>query len=89
MEGKMEAGNTTNNMFVVDRDVAATSMEAVDTDVALVGEEPISTEELIDEVLDTENTFDVSRKEFDELQDAFLRFVARVDKYNQGAPHKI
>lgn len=39
--------------------------------------------------LDHENTFDVSRAEFSELQDAFLRLEDRIARHNQGAPHKI
>lgn len=31
----------------------------------------------------------VSRAEFEELVDAFLRLATRIDKFNQGSPHKI
>lgn len=38
---------------------------------------------------DPENTFDVSRAEFEELQEAVIRLNARIHLYNQGAPHRI
>ena len=75
----MEAGNTVENLFGVDRDAAVAANQAPASEVAA------------DEgdILDEENTFDVSRKEFAELQEAFLRLVVRVNDFNKVSPVKI
>lgn len=83
-ESRLVAGNTNENLAGVDRDVAAAAA-APDTDAAqgtVVEFDP-------EDPLDDENTFDVSRAEFEELKAAFLRLTGRIDRYNQGAPHKI
>jgi hypothetical protein len=36
-----------------------------------------------------ENTFDVSRAEFTELQDAFIRQFEAIQRFNANSPHKI
>jgi hypothetical protein len=83
---KLVAGNTSENLAGTDRDVAVASATAEAEVKEVTG---ASDTEAIEVFLDSENTFDVSRAEFNELQDAFLRLVARIEKYNQGASHKI
>jgi hypothetical protein len=45
--------------------------------------------EALEELLDEENTFDVSRAEFNELRDLALSISESIKQYNVGAPHKI
>lgn len=75
----MKAGNTVESLKPVDVN------EAV-PDRAIPEEIPAP---VIDTVVDESNVFDVSRGEFEELRDAFIRLVKRVNLYNVGAPHKI
>ena len=78
------AGNTAESLAGVDRDVAAASSVSDAT-----GFTTEDTSEEVEAILDEENTFDVSRKEFGELQEAFVRLVDRINKFNTGSPHKI
>ena len=80
----MQAGNTAESLAGVDRDVAAASSVSDAT-----GFTTEDTSEEVEAILDEENTFDVSRKEFGELQEAFVRLVGRINKFNAGSPHKI
>lgn len=83
------AGNTAESLAGSDRDVVANAgtieaeFASVDTGATVEGDSEV------DAILDEENTFDVSRAEFGELQDAFYRLAKRIDAYNVGAPHKI
>lgn len=94
----LSAGNTVESLGSVDRDVVAGLPSAADLDA--VAEEqaiaeatgaPSTVTEAIspEEFLDEENTFDVSRAEFTELQDAFLRLYNSVIAFNKTSPHKI
>jgi len=87
----LTAGNTNANLAGTDRDEAAGQPSAADLDAAVEqGSVPVL--DMLDpdaDPLDEENTFDVNRAEFNELRDAFLRLLARVEKYNKGASHKI
>lgn len=90
----LSAGNTTDTLNSTDRDVAADlnviAAEEVAAQVAPVPNTETTSETVsAEEFLDEENTFDVSRKEFTELLDAFLRLYNGVLAYNKTAPHKI
>ena len=97
----ISAGNTTKSLQPVDRDAAAglpsaTGLDAIAEEQASskateASAGALSTHDISNESdpLDNENTFDVSRAEFTELQDAFLRLSESVLKFNQGSPHKI
>jgi len=82
------AGNTAENLAGVDRDAVASTVitDTPETVVDVVGE---TTGDEVEAILDEENAFDVSRKEFNELQEAFIRLVERITTYNKGASHKI
>lgn len=97
-ERRLVAGNTNETLASVDRDVAAGVPSAADLDAvaaekaaqaATSGQAVTDTVDEDFDPLDDENTFDVSRAEFTELRDAFLRLHDRVEKYNKGASHKI
>ncbi len=51
--------------------------------------EVVLVDDFTDDPLDDENTFDVNRAEFEELRDAFLRLISKIENYNLRAPHKI
>jgi len=82
------AGNTAENLAGADRDAVASTVitDTPETVVDVVGQ---TNSEEVDAILDEENTFDVSRKEFEELKEAFIRLTGRITKYNEGASHKI
>jgi hypothetical protein len=84
VSGTVSAGNTAESLAGVDRDAFVADVKAFE----LVSTEPSVAEET-DAILDEENTFDVSRKEFEELKDAFIRLIDRIAKYNEGSPHKL
>ena len=63
-----------------EKTIAEATAPVLDTEVAAAN---------LEEFLDEENTFDVSRAEFNELRDSFLRFIERIGEYNKRAPHKI
>jgi len=84
VSGTISAGNTAESLAGVDRDAFVADVKAFE----LVSTEPSVAEET-DAILDEENTFDVSRAEFEELKDAFVRLIDRIAKYNKGASHKI
>lgn len=98
---QLVAGNTVENLAGADRDVVVGLPSAADLDAdaaekaikeasaAPTAPDTVEAVEGDEDPLDNENTFDVSRAEFNELQDAFLRLVARVNAFNVGAPHKI
>lgn len=79
-----QAGNTVDTLAPVAAEETISEV-VVEAPVA----EPVQVTERSDDPLDEENTFDVSRAEFNELQGAFLRLAQRIAKYNEGAPHKI
>ena len=93
------AGNTHVNLSGTDRDevVAQQNVPSADDLDAVAGElaakqatassTPVVVEN--DDPLDDENTFDVSRAEFSELQDAFLRLEERIKLFNRNSGHKI
>lgn len=85
----MEAGNRAENLAGQDRDVAVKSVRSDATGFSSSASLQEEVGEEIDAILDEENTFDISRKEFGELQEAFIRLVARINKYNAGASHRI
>ena len=85
----MQAGNTAESLAGVDRDAAVVSTTITDTPEKVVDVIGQTTEDEVEAILDEENTFDVSRKEFGELQEAFVRLVGRINKFNAGSPHKI
>lgn len=98
--GPLVAGNTNANLAGIDRDEAAAAaqesapsasdLDAVATEAQIAANTaPVADVADDDDPFDEENTFDVSRREFHELRDAFLRLVARIEKHNIGAPHKI
>lgn len=105
MTNGLRAGNTNETLSGTDRDAVVTitlgtgeelTTQQIEettkrdglTDVVRVTDTP-KVVELEEDPLDDENTFDVSRAEFTEMQDAFLRLENRILKHNQGAPHKI
>ena len=93
----LTAGNTVNTLASTDRDVAAGAPSAADLDVVAAeeaakeatDETPAPVPSTVEEFLDEENTFDVSRAEFNELRDLVLSLSHGVNKFNEGAPHKI
>lgn len=100
--GRLVAGNTNETLAATDRDVVAGLPSAADLDATEAAKQAESqaraatstasdtvAEDVDEDPLDYENTFDVSRAEFNELQDAFLRLTKRIDTFNVGAPHKI
>lgn len=97
--GYLTAGNTHETLAAKDRDVVAGLPSAADLDAdaaekstqAATSSTASDTvaEESDEDPLDDENTFDVSRAEFKELQEAFLRLTVRIEKHNLGASHKI
>lgn len=60
--------------------IAEATTPVLDTEVAAAN---------LEDFLDEENTFDVSRAEFNELRDSYLRLLGRIGEYNKRAPHKI
>lgn len=96
--GVLTAGNTVNTLASTDRDAVAV-VDSVFEGYAAPSEsspevETVSNTELPaggddSDPLDDENTFDVSRAEFNELASAFLRLTDAVEKFNKSAPHKI
>lgn len=85
----LTAGNTVETLSGFDRDAVAFEEQV---EVVLDAVEPVVTDTdsvSAEEALDEENSFDVSRAEFTELQDAFLRLYTAVQAYNKTAPHKI
>ena len=84
VSGAISAGNTAESLAGVDRDVAVATTKEFES----VNTEPSVAEE-VDDILDEENTFDVSRAEFNELQSAFVRLTNRIEAYNRGASHRI
>lgn len=92
----LTAGNTVETLNSTNRDIAASNPTAEtdegNTEQLVTNPENVSdtVEEIsAEEFLDEENTFDVSRAEFIELQDAFLRLYNGVVAYNKTSPHKI
>ena len=96
----LTAGNTVETLNGIDRDQAAgvlpsaSDLDAVtaEAEIKVATAAPVVTDTPADEdydPLDDENTFDVSRAEFNELRDALLRLEDRITKHNLGAPHKI
>lgn len=82
----LSAGNTVESLSGFDRDAVVAS--ATPTEAENV--EPAVPDTAIEhDPFDDENTFDVSRAEFTELQEAYLRLYNGVLAYNRGAPHKI
>lgn len=92
----LRAGNTVETLEsknIFDALPSASDLDAVAAEAKIVEETLPSVsstdEDNLEEFLDDENTFDVSRAEFNELRDALLRIAERLTKYNLGAPHKI
>jgi hypothetical protein len=88
--GVLTAGNTVETLQSTDRDEAATTAAATEAantaqEVPTVPDTPLTADELLDE----ENTFDVSRAEFNELRDLVLSLSHGIERYNTTAPHKI
>lgn len=75
----MKAGNTVETLRAVDVNDAAPARG--------LPEEPVVVAEV--PVFDTDLSEVVSREEFEELRDAFLRLLDRIVKFNLGAPHRI
>jgi hypothetical protein len=89
----IRAGNTVESLqpkSIYDALPSAADLDAYVAEV-LTAEPTVSNTpaENLEEFLDEENTFDVSRAEFNELRDSFLRFIDRIGEYNKRAPHKI
>lgn len=91
--GPLTAGNTVANLQGTDvLDAAlpsAADLDAVAAEQAAKEATASSTPEVIPAVVEDENVFDVSRAEFEEFREAYLRLVARVERFNQSSPHKI
>jgi len=85
----LTAGNTVETMGSVDRDTAATSQEVENVAPEVEAPAVLSTLDTVEEFLDEENTFDVSRAEFNELRDLVLGMAHGVTEFNKCAPHKI
>lgn len=96
------AGNTVASLQSANRDtIAGAETPVTDTPGAPeipagTATEPLAVETFTEtpedaaiDALDEENTFDVSRAEFSELQTAFIRLTDAIGRYNAGAPHKI
>lgn len=98
--GPLTAGNTVASLQSTDVLDAANAGLPSAADLDAVAAEQVAKEatteattativETVPGASDPENTFDVSRAEFTELQDALIRVNDSIRRFNANSPHKI